>query len=220
VGFFDLPENSTGALMNSLAEDASLTPGLTGQTFGAAVQAIGGVGAGLVIALVAAWQLALVVLAMVPIIGFAGYMQFQTLVGFGSQTKKAYESVSQNASETISEIRTIKTITQETHFIKAFNSAILIPHSVTINGAFVSGAGFAFGQCILHFAWGFALFYSAQLMKWGLYSSGDVLTAMFAIIFTAMAVGQVSNFAPDAAKVLFTINSGQNQCFKYFCPLG
>ena len=201
VGFFDMPENSTGALMNSLAEDASLTPGLTGQTFGAAVQAIGGVSAGLVIALVACWQLALVVLAMVPIIGFSGYMQFQTLVGFGSKTKKAYENVSQKASEAISEIRTIKTITQERHFVSTFNAAILIPHNVTISGAFISGAGFALGQSILHFTWGFSLFYSAQLMKWGLYSSDQVLTAMFSIIFTAMAVGQVSNFAPDAAKV-------------------
>jgi ABC-type multidrug transport system fused ATPase/permease subunit len=206
VGFFDLPENSIGALMNSLAEDASLTPGLTGQTFGAAVQAIGGVGAGLVIALVACWQLALVVLGMVPIIGFAGYMQFQTLVGFGAKTKKAYEAVSQNASEAISEIKTINTITQETHFVNVFNAAILIPHKVTVSGAFVSAAGFALGQCILHFTWGFSLFYSAQLMKWGLYSSSDVLTAMFSIIFTAMAVGQVSNFAPDAAKVILLIN--------------
>jgi hypothetical protein len=48
-------------------------------------------------------------------------------------------------------------------------------------------------------------------MKWGLYSSSDVLTAMFSIIFTAMAVGQVSNFAPDAAKVYISINTRLKQ---------
>ena len=201
VGWFDEEENSTGALMSRLSDDASLVPGLTGQTFGATVQGIGGVGAGLIIALLACWQLALVILAMVPLIGFAGLLQFQALVGFGGKTKKAYEMVSQTANETIGSIRTIITITQEKHFINSFNKAILGPHQITMTGAPISSATFAFSQCILHFTWAAALFYGSQLLKWDLgYTSDNILRAMFSIIFTAMALGQVANFAPDAAK--------------------
>jgi ABC-type multidrug transport system fused ATPase/permease subunit len=64
VGFFDMEENNTGALMAKLSEDASLVPGLTGQTLGAVIQGIGGMVAGLVIAIVACWQLSLVILGI------------------------------------------------------------------------------------------------------------------------------------------------------------
>ena len=202
IGWFDEEENSTGALMSRLSDDASLVPGLTGQTFGAAVQAIGGVGAGLIIACIACWQLALVILGMVPLIGFAGFIQFKALVGFGGKTKKAYEKVSQTSNETISSIRTIITITQERYFIKTFNDAILGPHQITMVGAPISSATFGFSQCILHFTWAASLFYGSQLLKWSElgYTSDNILRAMFSIIFTAMAIGQVANFAPDAAK--------------------
>jgi ATP-binding cassette subfamily B (MDR/TAP) protein 1 len=37
-------------------------------------------------------------------------------------------------------------------------------------------------------------------MKWELYTADQVLRAMFCIIFTSQAIGQVANFMPDAAK--------------------
>jgi ATP-binding cassette subfamily B (MDR/TAP) protein 1 len=135
IEFFDQEENSTGVLMSKLAEDASLVPGLTGQTFGAMVQGFGGVAGGLIIAFIACWQLALVILAMVPIIMLAGYMQFQNMTGIGSKTKKAYELISQQASEAISSIRTIMTITQEKHFVQHFNQTVLVPYSSAIKSA-------------------------------------------------------------------------------------
>ena len=81
------------------------------------------------------------------------------------------------------------TITQEKHFIDAFNTAILGPHYVTMKGAFISGFTFGFSQSILHFTWALSLYYGAQLLKMGLYSSDQILRAMFSIIFTAMAIG-------------------------------
>ena len=135
IEFFDHEENATGVLMSKLAEDATLVPGLTGQTFGAIVQGLGGVVGGLTIAFVACWQLALVILGMVPIIMTAGYFQFRNMTGAGTQTKKAYESISQQASEAISSIRTIMTITQEKHFVDHFKSTISIPYSAAIKSA-------------------------------------------------------------------------------------
>jgi ATP-binding cassette subfamily B (MDR/TAP) protein 1 len=44
------------------------------------------------------------------------------------------------------------------------------------------------------------MFYGSQLLKWNLYTADQVLKAMFCIIFTSQAIGQVANFMPDAAK--------------------
>jgi ABC-type multidrug transport system fused ATPase/permease subunit len=135
IEFFDQEENATGVLMSKLAEDASLVPGLTGQTFGAIIQGLGGVIGGLIIAFISCWQLALVILGMVPIIMLAGYLQFQNMTGVGTKTKKAYELISQQAAEAISSIRTIMTITQEKHFVAHFNKTVAVPYSSAIKSA-------------------------------------------------------------------------------------
>jgi ABC-type multidrug transport system fused ATPase/permease subunit len=200
MAFFDEDVNSTGNITMKLAEDASLVQGLTGQTMGAVFQGLAGVSTGLIIAFLASWQLALVVLGMVPLIAIAGFLQMKTLVGFGGKTRVAYQKTSQTANEAIQNIRTIATITQEAHFYNVFVNSILIPHKMTVNGAFISSLGFSFSQSVLHFAWAISLYYGAYLLKLNLYQSSDILRSMFSIIFSAMAAGQVTNFAPDAAK--------------------
>lgn len=200
IGFFDLEENATGALTSKLAEDARLVQGLTGQAMGATIQGISGMATGLIIAFLACWQLSLVILGMIPVIGMAGYFQFQALVGFGDKTKVAYEKSSQNASEAIQNIRTILTITQEKAFYNTYATSILAPHSLTVKGAVISSFGFAFSQAVLHFAWATSLYYGAQLLKMGLYNTDSILRAMFSVIFTAMAAGQIQSYTPDAAK--------------------
>ena len=52
-----------------------------------------------------------------------------------------------------------------------------------------------------------AFYYGSYLIFWGLYSTTNILTTMFAVIFAAMTAGQVRNFMPDIAKAkIATIN--------------
>ncbi|KAJ3323513.1 Multidrug resistance protein 1 [Boothiomyces sp. JEL0866] len=200
IAFFDMEENSAGALTSKLSEEANLVMGLTGPFFGAVLQSIAGVLVGLIIAFISCWQLSLVILGMVPLIAAAGYMQLQALVGFGSKTKAAYETASQKASEAIQTIRTVAVLNKEEVFYKRYLDSIVLPHQITIKGAFLTSGGFAFSQSVLHFAWAVSFYYGSRLVVWGLYSTGDVFRAIFTIIFTAMLTGQVNNHTPDAAK--------------------
>ncbi|KAJ3256598.1 ATP-binding cassette, sub-B (MDR TAP), member 4 [Boothiomyces macroporosus] len=181
IGFFDMEENAAGALTSKLSEEANLVMGLTGPFFGAVLQSIAGVAVGLIIAFISCWQLSLVILGMVPLIAAAGYMQLQALVGFGSKTKAAYEAASQKASEAIQTIRTVAVLNKEEVFYKRYLDSIVLPHQITIKGAFLTSGGFAFSQSILHFAWAVSFYYGSRLVVWGLYTTGD-------------------NHTPDAAK--------------------
>ncbi|KAJ3274327.1 Multidrug resistance protein 1 [Terramyces sp. JEL0728] len=200
ISFFDMEENAPGALTSKLSEEANLVMGLTGPFFGAILQSVAGVIVGLIIAFISCWQLSLVILGMVPLIAAAGYMQLQVLVGFGSKTKAAYETASQKASEAISTIRTVAVLNKEEVFYKRYLDSIILPHKITVKGAFLTSGGFAFSQSVLHFAWAISFYYGSRLVVWELYNTGDVFRAIFTIIFTAMLTGQVNNHTPDAAK--------------------
>ncbi|EGF83631.1 hypothetical protein BATDEDRAFT_15754 [Batrachochytrium dendrobatidis JAM81] len=200
IAFFDRDENSTGILTTKLAEDSNLVQGVTGPVFGATIQAIAGIIAGVAIAFSGAWQLALVTLVLVPLIGLSGYLQIQALVGYGKKSRKAYEDAGQTATEAIGSIRTVVMLTQEKTFYDRFLEQIKVPHRMSVQGAFVAAFGFAFSQAIMLWAWSLSFYYGSRLIVWGMYDSQTVFRVIFATIFTAMSAGQITQHTPDAAK--------------------
>jgi ATP-binding cassette subfamily B (MDR/TAP) protein 1 len=82
ISYFDDDiNNGVGILLAKLATDADLIQGLMGQLLGVVVQTAATVIAGLVIAFVNGWALTLIILALMPIMGIAGYMEFKQLQG-------------------------------------------------------------------------------------------------------------------------------------------
>lgn len=87
VGWFDEPENSSGAIGARLSTDAATLRALVGDALSQMVQNIAGAVAGLVIAFVASWQLAFIILILLPLIGVNGYVQMKFMKGFSADAK-------------------------------------------------------------------------------------------------------------------------------------
>ncbi|KAE8681686.1 hypothetical protein F3Y22_tig00111311pilonHSYRG00301 [Hibiscus syriacus] len=87
VGWFDEPEHSIGSLGVRLSADAATLRALVGHALSKIVQSIVSAIAGLVIAFIASWQLALIVLALFLLIGIDGYIQVKFMKGFSADAK-------------------------------------------------------------------------------------------------------------------------------------
>ena len=87
VGWFDEPENSSGAVGARLSADAASVRALVGDALGLVVQNFASALAGLIIAFAASWQLALIVLVLIPLIGVNGYVQMKFMKGFSADAK-------------------------------------------------------------------------------------------------------------------------------------
>jgi ATP-binding cassette subfamily B (MDR/TAP) protein 1 len=87
VSWFDEAEHSSGAIGARLSTDAASIRALVGDALGLLVENIATAIAGLVIAFVASWQLALVILALVPLLGLNGFLQVKFLQGFSNDSK-------------------------------------------------------------------------------------------------------------------------------------
>jgi len=94
VGWFDEPEHSSGAIGARLSADAASVRALVGDALGLIVQNIATALTGLIIAFVASWQLAFIVLVLVPLIGMNGYIQMKFMKGSGTDAKVEYFSMS------------------------------------------------------------------------------------------------------------------------------
>lgn len=87
VGWFDEPENSSGTIGARLSADAATIRGLVGDSLAQTVQNLSSILAGLIIAFLACWQLAFVVLAMLPLIALNGFLYMKFMKGFSADAK-------------------------------------------------------------------------------------------------------------------------------------
>ncbi|KAG9306772.1 hypothetical protein G9A89_005672 [Geosiphon pyriformis] len=200
IAFFDEEKNSTGALTSKLATDASKVEGLTGGIMGSIISLFSNTVTGLVIAFVIGWKLAAVVLASSPAIVASGLLQMKALAGYGASTRKAYEQSGGIVQQSVSNMRTISALTREGTFKRMYEESLEKPHKMTLKGSIYSSIGFGLSQGLLFFVWTLAFWYGSRLLGNQEYTLEQMLRVLFAIIFTAMSLGQLSAFAPNTAK--------------------
>ncbi|WVZ96174.1 hypothetical protein U9M48_041843 [Paspalum notatum var. saurae] len=113
IEWFDYPENSSGAVGARLSADAAKVRGLVGDALQLVVQNSATLVAGLVIAFVSNWELSLIILALIPLIGLNGWIQMKFIQGFSADAKLMYEEASQVANDAVSSIRTVASFSAE-----------------------------------------------------------------------------------------------------------
>ena len=87
VGWFDQLDHSSGAIGARLSADAAMVRGLVGDALGMLVQNLGTAVVALVIAFQACWQLAFIMLALLPLLGVNGFTQQKFMKGFSADAK-------------------------------------------------------------------------------------------------------------------------------------
>ncbi|KAJ8632463.1 hypothetical protein MRB53_025799 [Persea americana] len=200
IGWFDNAENSSGAIGARLSADAATVRGLVGDSLALLAQNTASLVAGLAIAFEACWQLAFLILAMVPLIGFIGWVQLKFVRGFSANAKMMYEEASQVANDAVGSIRTVASFCAEDKVMELYKKKCEGPLKAGVRQGIVSGIGFGFSFFSLFCVYGASFYAGARLVENGKTTFTEVFRVFFALIMAAFAVSQSSSFTPDAAK--------------------
>ncbi|PIN25673.1 Multidrug/pheromone exporter, ABC superfamily [Handroanthus impetiginosus] len=201
ISWFDDPANSSGAVGARLSTDASTVRSLVGDALALIVQNISTVIGGLVIAFAANWLLAIIIVAVVPLIGLHSFLQMKFYKGFTSDTKTMYEEASQVANNAIGSIRTVASFGAEDKVMRMYETKCKTPLKQGISLGIVSGASFGVSSFMLYCTEAFFFCIGAVLIEHGKASFGEVFKVFFALTMSATVVSQASATAPDVNKV-------------------
>ncbi|KAK4373872.1 hypothetical protein RND71_004549 [Anisodus tanguticus] len=200
VSWFDRTENSIGAISSRLSTDAASVRGMVGESLALLVQNTSTAIAGLVIGLEASWQLALIMIVMVPLIGLNGYLHMKYISGFGVDAKKLYEDASQVASEAVGSIRTVASFSAEEKVVQLYKRKCEDPVKAGIKEGLLSGAGFGFSMFCLYSVYATSFYAGARLIESGKVTFAEVFRVFYGLSLTATAISQSGGLAPNSTK--------------------
>ncbi|KAI3832046.1 hypothetical protein MKW92_050145 [Papaver armeniacum] len=200
VGWFDEPKNSSGAIGARLSADAAAVRGIVGDALALLVQNLATAIAGLIIAFTASWELALIILAMLPLVGVSGYVQLKFMTGFSADAKLMYEEASQVANDAVGSIRTVASFCAEEKVMALYKKKCEGPVSAGIRVGMISGIGFGLSFFLLFAVYATSFYAGARFVEAGRISFTDVFQVFFALTVAAFGISQSGSLAPDSSK--------------------
>ncbi|KAL0459172.1 UNVERIFIED_CONTAM: ABC transporter B family member 11 [Sesamum latifolium] len=200
ISWFDRIENSSSAVGSRLSVDATSVRNLVGESLAILVQNISTVIAGLIIGFGASWELSLIILVMLPLIGLNGYLHMKFITGFSADTKKLYEDATQVASDAVGSIRTVASFCAEEKVMELHQEKCEAPLRLGTKQGLLSGAGFGMSLFCLYSVYAAGYYAGARLVDAGKINFGDVFRVFLGLSMTAIAISQSGALAPDSGK--------------------
>ncbi|EFJ38219.1 ATP-binding cassette transporter [Selaginella moellendorffii] len=207
VGWFDREENSTGALCSRLASDASMVRGLVGDRISLLVQTASATSVSFIVGLITSWKLAMVIIAIQPLIILCYYVKNVCLRGFAQNTAAAQREASKIASEAVSHHRTVTAFSSQERVLAFFKSKLEVPIRETMKRSHIAGFSLGVAQFILYASWGLDFWYGGLLVKHGESTFGAVLKTIFILVSTGRVLAEAGTLSPDLAKGVSAVKS-------------
>ncbi|KAL0931980.1 ABC multidrug transporter mdr1 [Colletotrichum truncatum] len=200
VSFFDKDENTAGALTSFLSTETTHLAGLSGVTLGTLLMVSTTLVAALALAIAIGWKLALVCTATIPILIGCGFFRFWMLAHFQRRSKTAYSNSASYASEAISAIRTVASLTREKDVIRQYQASLAIQQRASLISILKSSLLFAASQSFMFLAFALGFWYGGTLIADLEYNMFQFFVCFSAVIFGAQSAGSIFSFAPDMGK--------------------
>lgn len=200
ISWFDDSENAVGVLTTKLATDASLVKGAAGSRLGLATNTVCALTIAIVVAFINSWQLTLLILACVPFLIGANFIQMRATAGHAFKDQGALEQSGKISTETVENFKTVVSLTREDVFFRKFMDSLRRPYQSGLIKAPIHGITFALAQAIPYFV-NAAVFRFGSWLIANCYTQYENVFLVFSVIvFAAMNIGESSSLAPDFAK--------------------
>ncbi|KAI3722362.1 hypothetical protein L2E82_33398 [Cichorium intybus] len=200
IGWFDKDENSSGAICSRLAKDANVVRSLVGDRCALLIQTISAVTIACTMGLVIAWRLALVMIAVQPLIIVCFYCKRVLLKNMSHKAMKSQEESSKLAAEAVSNLRTVTAFSSQSRILKMLEESQKAPMRESIRQAWYAGFGLGFSQSLMACTWALDFWYGGKLIGDGQLGSKALFQTFMILVSTGRVIADAGTMTNDLAK--------------------
>lgn len=202
VGYYDLKENSVGAVTGKLSSDAAMVKAGLSDRLGLTVQNLFTLVCGLGIAFYFGWKLTLILLALLPLMIIAGALEMAMASGYAKADDSLMAEANQLLSESIGGIRTVTSFNSRQRIVGFYTALLAGPKRLAVKKGVVGGLGFGISQGILFTMYSLAIYVGGWLIEVDSanYTFDTFFLVFFAIMMTGTGLGQAAAAGGDIGK--------------------
>ncbi|PKU86244.1 ABC transporter B family member 11 [Dendrobium catenatum] len=191
IAFFD-KEGNTGEIVGRMSGDTILIQEAMGEKVGKFIGQTSTFFTGFVVAFAQGWQLTLVMISTIPIIGLCSVIISKVTIKMASRGQKTNIETSTIVQQTISSIRTVASFTGENLSVKDFKKALKNAYKSSINEGFVVGIGSGILTFLSYCALSLGFWYGAKLILQGGYNGGKVISIILSVLYGSSSLAHIS----------------------------
>ncbi|KAK4119472.1 mating factor A secretion protein STE6-like protein [Parathielavia appendiculata] len=184
-------------LLSYITRDGNALAGLSGSVIGTLFSITVNMVAAIVLTHIISWRIALVCLALVPLLLGAGLMELHVLGKFEERHESAYTKSVDIGTEAISSIKTIAALSLEEETLRTYRRSLSGPRKetlrVTVQASLCQAITYFLGNCVnaLAYWWG------AKQIIAGNVSTAQFLIVVFSLLVSALLWSQMFALAPE-----------------------
>ena len=184
-------------LLSFLTRDGDALAGLSGSVVGTLFAITVNLVAAVVLTHIVAWRVALVCLALVPLLLGAGLLELRVLARFEERHEHAYTRAVDIGTEAVASIQTVAALALEAETLGAYRRALRGPRRetfrVSVQAGLCQALTYFFGNCVnaLAYWWG------AREIIAGHCTPTQFLIVVFSLLVSALLWSQMFALAPE-----------------------
>nr|CAD59580.1 MDR-like ABC transporter [Oryza sativa Japonica Group] len=200
IAWFDMEDNSSARIAARLALDAQNVRSAIGDRISIIVQNSALMLVACTAGFVLQWRLALVLLAVFPLVVAATVLQKMFLKGFSGDLERAHARATQIAGEAVANVRTVAAFGSEAKIVGLFEANLAGPLRRCFWKGQIAGSGYGVAQFLLYASYALGLWYAAWLVKHGVSDFSKTIRVFMVLMVSANGAAETLTLAPDFVK--------------------
>ncbi|CAI7586387.1 unnamed protein product [Penicillium manginii] len=204
-------------LLGYITNDGSLIAGLSGSVIGTIFSICINLVIAIVMTLCIAWKMALVCIAVVPLLLGVGLMELNVLAKFEEKHENAFNKSVSISVEAINSIKTVAALSLENETLAVFRRTLSGPRRETTQISLWANLWLGLAFFIGNLSYALAFWWGSKQIFNGTYSETQFIIVMFALLVSAQLWSQMFALAPEVsnaraavARVLEILELGQS----------
>lgn len=173
---------------------------LVGDRTALIVQTVSAVTIAFTMGIVIAWRLAVVMIAVQPLIIVCFYARRVLLKNMSQKAIKAQDESGKLAAEAVSNLRTITAFSSQDRILQMLEKSQEAPRRESVRQSWYAGIGLAFSQSLTSCTWALDFWYGGQLIAQGYISSKALFETFMILVSTGRVIADAGSMTTDLAK--------------------